>query len=128
MKLTTEHTRQQECVARTIDWLHQVWDMGEKGRPLQPDPFYSRNSLLTPEVVAKVIEGIEGIFRSELIKFPAYHREAQGIAANEYLIPPGFDKMPYTEQLALVQGIDRIFREYEAEKPAEAASSPEYGV
>jgi hypothetical protein len=119
MKLTADHVKQQECVARTIDWLHQVWELTERGRPLQVDPFYPRNPLLTPDVVTKVIDGIEGIFRSELVKFPAYHREAQGISASEYLIPPGFDKLPYNQQLALVQGIDRIFQQYEAEKPAE---------
>jgi hypothetical protein len=114
MKLTTDHIKQQECVARTIDWLHQVWELTERGRPIQPDPFYDRNALLTPEVVRNVIDGIENLFRSELIKFPAYHREAQGIAANEYLVPPGFDTLPYNQQLALVQGVDRILQQYEA--------------
>jgi hypothetical protein len=115
MKLTGNLTRQQECVNRTIEWLHQVWDVTERGRTLQPDPFYARNALLTPEVIKNVIENIEGIFKSELARYPDYHRRAQGISANEYLIPPGFDHMTGAQQLAIVQGIDRIFQEYKDE-------------
>jgi hypothetical protein len=115
MKLTGNLTRQQECVNRTIEWLHQVWEMTEHGRPLQPDPFYPRTHLLTPEVVHQVIENIEGIFKSELARYPDYHRRAQGISANEHLIPPGFDHLPQGQQMAIVQGIDRIFQEYKDE-------------
>jgi len=76
------------------------------------DPFYPRNDLLTAEVVGGVIQNIESIFKHELERFPGYHRTAQGISASEYLIPPGFDQMPFSQQVAVVQGIDRIFQEY----------------
>ena len=114
MQLVNETAKVQECVDRTITWLHQVWLLTEQGRPLQPDPFYPRNDLLTSEVVKQVIEGIEGVFISELTKFPEYHRKAQGISASERLVPPGFPQLPYSEQLAVVQGIDRIFQDYRA--------------
>jgi hypothetical protein len=118
MKLTDNVARQQDCVARTIEWLHQAWEVTDRGSPLQPDPFYERNALITPEVVQQVIDNLEGIFKNELVKFPDYHRRAQGISAGQYLVPPGFDKLPYSEQLAIVQGIDRIFQEYrEVEEP-----------
>lgn len=112
MKLTRDLDRQQECTNRVIDWLHQAWELTGKGRSLQPDPFYPRREVLTPEVVYNVIANIEGIFVSELTKYPDYHRRAQGISTSEYLVQPGFDKLTATEQLAVVQGIDRIMQEY----------------
>jgi len=115
MKLTTDPTQQQQCVDKTIAWLHHVWEMTEEGRHIQADPFYARNKLLTPAVVKQVMASIEDIFKSELQRYPGYHRTAQGISAREYLIPPGFDHLPHDEQLAVVQGIDRIFQEYRAD-------------
>jgi hypothetical protein len=84
----------------------------EGRRPFQPDPFYPRNDLLTPEIVERVVDSVESIFESELLNYPGYHRKAQGISASEYLVAPGFRRLPYNEKLALVQGIDRIFQEY----------------
>jgi hypothetical protein len=115
MKLVHDVGREQECVNQTIAWLHQVWEMTEHGKHLQPDPFYERNEVLTPEVVEQVINSIEDIFKSELRKYPDYHRTAQGISASQYLVPPRFDLLPYGEKVAIVQGIDRIFREYESD-------------
>jgi len=112
MKLDPAKDKQAECVARTITWLHEVWSLIEEGRLVQPDPFYSRTALLTPEVVGAVIADMEALFVKELEKYPAYHRSAQGISASEYLVPPGFDKLSQGEQLAVVQGIDKIFQEY----------------
>ena len=57
---------------------------------------------------------MEDLFVQELRKYPAYHRNAQGISASEVLIPPGFDKLEYGQQLAVVQGLDRIYCEYRA--------------
>ena len=101
-----------EITPRVIEWLHKCWEAGENGRQLQPDPFYVRNAELTAEVVTRVIAAIEGLFVSELKKYPTYHREAQGVSASEYVVPPGFDKLPPTEQLAVAQGVDRIFQQY----------------
>jgi hypothetical protein len=115
MILTGDLQRLQECVNRTIDWLHQAFELTENGRPLQPDPFYARRDLLTREVVEAVIENIESIFVTELTRYPDYHRRAQGAAKNEVLVPPAFDKLPAAQQLAIVQGIDRIFQEYRAD-------------
>ena len=112
MRIDPDKERTAECVKRTIAWLHEVWSLVEEGRLVQVDPFYPRNDLLTPEVVKAVIDDMEALFVSELKKFPAYHRNAQGISASEYLIPPGFDKMAAGEQLAVVQGIDKIFQDY----------------
>jgi len=112
MKLVANQTVQQECVDKTIAWLHHVYDVTETGGSIQMDPFYARNELLTPEVVRSVVESIEAIFKNELKRYPAYHRTAQGISESEHLIPPGFDLMPFGQQIAVVQGIDRIFQEY----------------
>ena len=125
MKIVENYAKQAECTARTISWLHDVWLLIEQGRPVQPDPFWHRNELLTPEVVKAVIDDIEALFIKELEKYPAYHRQAQGISASEYLVPPGFDKLKHPEQLAVVQGIDKIFCEYRAAE-VEAAPAAEY--
>ena len=114
MKLTNDAKARKECVTRVIAWLHDVWSLIEEGRPVQADPFYSRNELLTPEIVGAVITDMEELFVQELKKYPAYHRGAQGISASEILIPPGFDKLPYSQQLAVVQGLDKIYCEYRA--------------
>jgi hypothetical protein len=58
---------------------------------------------------------MEALFVKELEKYPGYHRNAQGISESEYLVPPGFDKMAAGEQLAVVQGIDKIFADYRVE-------------
>lgn len=116
MRLDPAKDRQSECVKRTIEWLHTVWLLIEEGRPVQPDPFYARTSLLGPEVVKAVITDMEALFVKELEKYPGYHRQAQGISASEYLVPPGFDKLSSGEQLAVVQGIDKIFQEYRVDE------------
>lgn len=108
-----------EITPRVIAWLHYCWELGERGENLQPDPFYERNAELTPGVVKDVIGAIESLFVSELKKFPGYHQRAQGVSESEQLVPPGFDTLPSQEQLAVVQGVDRIFQEYRAsDEPA----------
>ena len=119
MKLTNDAKARKECVERVIAWLHDVWSLIEQGRPVQPDPFYERNEKLTPEIVKAIITDMEELFVQELKKFPAYHRNAQGISASEVLVPPGFDKLDYGQQLAVVQGLDKIYCEYRAvDEPA----------
>jgi hypothetical protein len=118
MILVTSSEKVAECTARTIAWLHDVWQLIEHNRVVQPDPFYKRNKLLTEDVVTKVITDLECIFITELKNYAAYHRKAQGISSNEYLVPPGFDKLPYPQQLAVVQGIDKIFQDYREESAA----------
>jgi hypothetical protein len=113
--MKVDSTKQAEITARTIAWLHEVWSLVEEGRPVQPDPFYSRNAVLGTEVVKAVIDDMEALFVKELEKYPGYHRNAQGISESEYLVPPGFDKMAAGEQLAVVQGIDKIFADYRVE-------------
>ena len=114
MKLTNNAVARKECVTRVIAWLHDVWSLIEEGRPVQADPWYPRNDLLTPEVVGAVIVDMEELFVQELRKYMGYHRSAQGVSASEVLIPPGFDKLPYAQQLAVVQGLDKIYCEYRA--------------
>ena len=114
MKLTNDAKARKECVTRVIQWLHDVWSLIEEGRPVQPDPFYERNEKLTPEIVGAIITDMEFLFVEELRKYMGYHRNAQGISASEVLVPPGFDKLEYGQQLAVVQGLDRIYCEYRA--------------
>ena len=90
-------------------WLHRCWELINQGLPLQPDPFYTRNDVLTPEVIKQVLDGMENIFVTEIARYPGYHRTHQGIADTEYLVPPGFNELPAAQQLAVVQGIDRVF-------------------
>jgi hypothetical protein len=116
--------KEKECTVEVIEWLHEVWLLKEAGRPIQPDPFYARTGLLTAEIVDKVISDLEGIFTYELEKYPAYHKGAQGVSESEYLAPPGFDKMTPTEQLAVVQGVDRAMQQFRApdDQPAPVPS------
>lgn len=112
MKITSNLEEQAKCTIETIEWLHNVWNLNEQGQGLQPDPFYERNEKLTKAVIEDVISKIEGIFKYELEHYPSYHNNAQGISAGEKLTTPGFDKYPYEQKFAIVQGIDRIFQRY----------------
>lgn len=118
MKITTDTNRQGECTARIIAWLQQCFDMIQSGSKLSPDPFYGRGDVLTSEVVKSVLDAIEGIFVSEMTRYPGYHRTAQGISESEVLAPPGFDKLDATQALAVCQGIDRIMQDYREEPSA----------
>lgn len=119
MRLPALPSEQAACTVDVIEWLHQVWVLNETGEQVQPDPFYERNDLLTPKMVSDVLTAIETIFHNEIVKFPGYHRNAQGFSADEILATPGYDKMAYEQQLAVVQGIDRICKRYEPpETPA----------
>jgi len=103
---------EQLCVVETMRFLHKCWELTEHERPLSPDPFYIRNSLLTPVIVKKVIDSLEDIFAKEIVNYPGYHRNAQGVSESQYLVPPGFNWLPQAQQLAIVQGIDRIFQKH----------------
>lgn len=101
------------CVAETFRWLHTCWEMTEHGRQLQPDPFYARAPLLTPVVVQMVIKTMEDLMQKEIEKFPNYHNTAQGInTQTHHLVVPAFDALPFSEQLAIVIGIDKVFQQY----------------
>ena len=125
MKLGSNVARQQECVDRIINFLHLVWERTEAGEPVLPDPFYARTPLLTPDVVSNVIEAMESLFEREFERYPEYHRRAQGISAGEHLIPPGFNLLSHEQQLAIVQGIDKVMCDYrEDEKENESTRLP----
>lgn len=115
MRLPSSSDQQAACTLEIIGWLHECFVHQEQSQPLQPNPFYERNDLLTPEVVEKVLGSIEDIFEKEIKNYPGYHNNAQGISAGEILTPPGFNKLPYSQQLAIVQGIDRIALKYQPE-------------
>lgn len=119
MKYTVVPAEQKECSDEVHKFLHDCWVQMEAGRPLQPNPFYERNALLTPAIVMAVIGELVNLQMDEFKKFPGYHNNAQGIdiANGEILIPTPFDKLPYPEQLAIVQGIDRIMQPYRAVDP-----------
>lgn len=110
------------CSDRVIHWLHDCWTHIHDNtvEKLQPDPFYERNALLTPEIIEKVITDIEAIFVHELDKFMQYHRTAQGVSSSQILVTPSFDKLPYLAQRCIVQGLDRILQEYRVEPPTQA--------
>ncbi len=132
MYVTTEPGRFQECSDRNIEWLHHCWTFihdDEVGK-MQPDPFYERNDVLTPEVITAVITDIEALFRSELDKYMGYHRNAQGVSTSQILVTPSFDKLPYLAQRYIVQGLDRIMQEYrvEAPEPYIPGNDPNYYV
>lgn len=110
----------EQCHLDVIEWLHEVWALTTNGRPFVPDPFYTRNDVLTEEVVEKVIAKLEEIFLYEIEHFPAYHRTNQGLAEDERLATPGYLKMTYSEKLAVVQGVDRIMQGYRQDE-SEAA-------
>lgn len=112
MRITDNKALQAQCTVETIEWLHQAWELSEKGHPVQPDPFYARSEKLTPEIVHMVLKTIEDLFITEFKKYPGYHNNAQSIAKGEKLVPPGFDALPYPEQFAIVQGIDKIYQKY----------------
>lgn len=92
--------------------MHQAWLLLQENRELQPDPFYERNELLTTEVVTSVLKSIEDMFLNEFKKYPGYHTNAQKVSKSTVLVPPRFLKLPYPQQLAIVQGIDRIFQQH----------------
>lgn len=116
--------KKSQCQVETIAYLHQVWEIHERGGMIQPDPFYERNDVLTEEVVQNVIRNIEDLFITELKKFPTYHKNQNNISESETLVPPGFDKMTPTEQRAVVQGIDRIFQQYRDDSDQTPAQQP----
>ena len=124
MLLDQNNIRFQECSDHVIHWLHDCWTHihDHTVEKLQPDPFYERNAVLTPEIVEKVIADIEAIFVNELNKYMQYHRNAQGISSSQILITPSFDKLPYLAQRCIVQGLDRILQEYRVEAPSQAAA------
>lgn len=105
-------SKREICVKETIAWMHQAWLLLQEKRELQPDPFYERNELLTPEIVTSVLTTIEDMFLNEFNKYPDYHTHAQGVSTGTVLVPPRFLKLPYPQQLAIVQGIDRIFQKF----------------
>lgn len=119
---------QQKCTDEIIDWLHECWEITERNGLLQPDPFYERNEKLTPEVVTKIIRCVEDLMIKEFKNYPGYHNNAQGVDVShgEILVPTGFDKMPYPQQLAIAQGVDKVFQNYKpAPAPAYVPKVPE---
>ena len=124
MLVDQNNIRFQECSDRVIHWLHDCWTHihDHTVEKLQPNPFYERNAVLTPEIVEKVIADIEAIFVHELNKYMQYHRNAQGISSSQILITPSFDKLPYLAKRCIVQGLDRILQEYRVEAPSQAAA------
>lgn len=125
MKVTQDKTQQADCTIETIEWLHQAWELLQNNQALQPDPFYKRNNVLTPEIVNDVLTGIDILMVKEFEKFDSYHRRAQGgIESTKKLVPPRFLKLSYPHQLAIVQGIDRIFCKYRIEETAAEKVDP----
>lgn len=116
----------QECSDRVIVFLHDCWTHIHDNtvEKMQPDPFYSRNDVLTPEIVEKVAIDIEGIFKTELTKYMSYHRNAQGVSTSQELVAPGFDQLPYHAKRYVCIGMDRILQDYRIEAPETPPPSP----
>jgi hypothetical protein len=115
VKITQNVEEQRRCTEEVFAWLSACHHKIEARQLLQPDPFYERNAGLTPAVVKDVLEAIEQTHLFEFGKYPEYHRAAQGVSAGEHLVPPAYLLLPYGQQLAIVQGVDRIFQRYRAE-------------
>lgn len=112
-----------------IGWLQQCRDLRVAGTPIQPDPFYKRNDLLTPAVVESVMALIAKTYERELTNYASYHATANNLAEGQKLIAPQFLSLPFGEQFAIVQGIDRIMKEHELPPTAqtqETAPPEEY--
>ena len=114
--------KQGDCTAEVIAWLHRVY-LGMEGieSHVVPDPFYERNEVLTRTVIEAVIAGIEAVYTNELQRYPGWHHSANHLTVNQVLVMPGYSSLPLDEQLALVQGIDRICQKYRATPAEEAA-------
>lgn len=110
------------CISETMTFLGDCRKSLDAGEALHPDPFYARNSLLTKEIVEKVISEIEREINHELRQYPGFHRTAQGVPEGRTLVSTEFDKLPYVQQLAIVQGIDRIFQKHRMEPEVEKAA------
>lgn len=121
MRFTQSRDEQRKATDEVLKWLEVCWQHRKDGREILPDPFYPRNEKLTPAVVEAVLKHIEGLMLKEFANYANYHRNAQGIGPNQHLVPPKFLGLPYAQQLAVVQGIDRIMQDYRAEEPAPAA-------
>lgn len=120
MIIKTDYASTQNCVAEVIAWLSQCHKAIQEGRLVQANPFYDRNPLLTPAVVGTVLVEIEEMFAAEMRKFPEYHRTAQGLTPTQRMVAPRFRRLPYDQQLAVVQGIDRVFQKYRVPEGKEA--------
>ena len=102
-----------------IGWLQTCRDLLVEKRPLSANPFYERTELLTPEVVHRVIGHIKETYARELKSYASYHRSRNGMVDGQTLVAPRFDEQPYEVQLAIVQGLDRIYQRYKAPEPEE---------
>ena len=117
MRYTNNVQEQKECTTKTMAWLHECWIQMEAGRPVMFKPDYPRRELMTPAIVHNVLEELRLLMEDEFKRYPGYHYDAQGIPQNGgvILIPTGFEKLPYSEQLAVVCGIDEVMQEYRLE-------------
>lgn len=130
MQYTANNQLQKECTDKIMHWLHDCWVQMEAGRPVMFKPDYERRALMTPEIVHNVLEELRLLMEDEFKKYPGYHYGAQGIPQNGgiILIPTGFEKLPYAEQLAVVCGIDEIAQDYKAQPyVAPESSTPQTG-
>lgn len=115
MKVRTDFESAKNLIAETIGWLSACHHQIQEGLQLQPDPFYKRSELLTPDVVNAVLATMDELFISEFAKYPSYHTTAQGVSASTKLVPPRFSKLSHPQKLAIVQGVDRVFQKYRVE-------------
>lgn len=133
MRLKLEETV--KCGVEIADWLHTCWELREKGITLHPDPGYPRNDVLTRGIVTAVILAYENQLERELRQFYGYHAERNGLGHFEEpyerpfahvfvpdtptkLVPTAFDTLSYPQQLAIVQGIDRICQSHRQDDAA----------
>ena len=101
------------CTDELMAWLKHCRDCVVAGVELRLDPFYERTALLTQDVVTAVLTGIVDYIQYEITKSPTYHANRQGCVETS-LRTPAFLTLPYSQQLAIVQGIDRVCQPYRA--------------
>lgn len=115
------------CKTEIMAWETYCWKQLKNGLPIPFDPFYPRNAVLTADIVEVVIKTHEANLQYEIDNFPLSHAEWQGLIPggkitsrpnkgsdewNRYkamLAPTRWDKLPYNQQFAIVQGLDRVY-------------------
>lgn len=121
------------CKREVMAWEGHCWQViNQDKKELTPDPFYSRNDVLTESIVTAIILAHEENLKYEISHYPIYHIQHQGIGsgathsveqAQAILQPTHWDELPYDQQFAIVQGIDQICQKYR-DDGAEAAPEP----
>lgn len=102
----------QQCVDEQMLWLKECRDKMVAHEPIELDPYHARTALFTHEMVTGILESIKEKIDYELkIYGRTHHAKWQG-QPYETLRTPRYLELPYEQQVAIVQGLDRIAQRY----------------